>query len=502
MKFDFKLMFWRSFLISILLSQWVSAATVENLRVWHSPDHTRLVLDLSGATRFEVFTVKDPERLVIDLAGASVASALELPPQVKSRIRDLRYAPHNQGRDLRLVLDLSHALEMRKALLPPHPPYGHRLVVDLIDRGAAGKAAPAGPPQPNPTAKPIPLPPPPALQAEPVARIQTPVPNPAQVAPSAAALARAAPTPVATPMAPVHSATPVRTAAPASAAPSARTQIIAIDAGHGGDDVGAIGMRGTYEKEVVLAIARELARQINAEPGFKAVLIRDGDYFIDLRDRMVRARRHRADMFVSIHADAFQNRRVTGSSVYVLSTRGATSEAARWLAERENAADLVGGVTLDNKDPQLRSVLLDLSQTASLEASLKVAENVLHALKQVGQVHREQVQAAGFMVLKSPDIPSLLVETAFISNPSEEQQLRDQRFRVKIAGAIKEGIKAYFKGQTLPGQRYANMRRHMVAQGDTLTRIAQRYDVSTQQILAANNRRDPTVHLGEILRIP
>lgn len=473
MEWSFNYMFRLIFLFSILLSQVAGAATVQGLRVWHSPDQTRLVLDLSAAARFDAFMVQGPERLVIDLAGTQVANPLELPPQVKSRIRDLRYAPHNGGRDLRLVLDLTHGLILRKALLPPHPPYGHRLVVDLLEENAADRGKAAGPPAPAPVAKPIPLPPPPVVQLKPVAKAQpAPAPAPAVV-------------PVAT--------------RPAAAP---RTHVIAIDAGHGGDDVGAIGMRGTYEKEVVLAIARELAQQINAEPGFKAVLIRDGDYFIDLRDRMVRARRHRADMFVSIHADAFHNRRVTGSSVYVLSNRGATSEAARWLAERENAADLVGGVTLEDKDPQLRSVLLDLSQTASLEASLKVAENVLHALKQVGKVHREQVQAAGFMVLKSPDIPSLLVETAFISNPSEEQQLRDQRFRVKIARAVKEGIKAYFRGQTLPGQRYANMRRHMVAQGDTLTRIAQRYDVSAQQILAANNRRDPTVHLGEILRIP
>ncbi|MEN9726489.1 MAG: hypothetical protein RL434_855, partial [Pseudomonadota bacterium] len=438
-------MFRWCFLFSILLSQWVFAATVENLRVWHSPDQTRLVLDLSAATRFDVFTVKDPDRLVIDLAGAAVLNPLALPSQVKSRIRDLRYAPHNQGRDLRLVLELSHALEMRKALLPPHPPYGHRLVVDLIETDAAGKR---GPPAPKPTATPIPLPPPPVMRAEPVATRNAPVaPSaPAAVLPRSEAVRVTA----------KQTVVPAPAAAPPRPANPVRTQVIAIDAGHGGDDVGAIGMRGTYEKDVVLAIARELARQINAEPGFKAVLIRDGDYFIDLRDRMVRARRHRADMFVSIHADAFQNRRVTGSSVYVLSNRGATSEAARWLAERENAADLVGGVTLEDKDPQLRSVLLDLSQTASLEASLKVAENVLHALKQVGEVHREQVQAAGFMVLKSPDIPSLLVETAFISNPSEEQQLRDHRFRVKIAGAVKEGIKAYFRGHTLPGQRYAN----------------------------------------------
>jgi N-acetylmuramoyl-L-alanine amidase len=217
---------------------------------------------------------------------------------------------------------------------------------------------------------------------------------------------------------------------------------------------------------------------------------------------MVRARKHQADMFISIHADAFRNRRVRGSSVYVLSHGGASSEAARWLAERENAADLVGGVALDDKDHQLRSVLLDLSQTASLEASLDVAENVLGALHRVGAVHRRQVQAAGFMVLKSPDIPSLLVETAFISNPAEEQMLRDQKFRRKLAGAIRDGIKAFVRGEPASRQRYAQARRHMVAQGDTLSAIAQRYEVSAQQILAANNRRDSTVRLGEVLRIP
>jgi N-acetylmuramoyl-L-alanine amidase len=234
----------------------------------------------------------------------------------------------------------------------------------------------------------------------------------------------------------------------------------------------------------------------------RAVLIRDGDYYVGLRERMVRARKQQADLFVSIHADAFRNRNVRGSSVYVLSHGGATNEAARWLAERENAADLVGGVTLDDKDHQLRGVLLDLSQTATMEDSLEVADQVLAALQRVGAVHRDRVQAAGFMVLKSPDIPSLLVETAFISNPTEEQLLRDTRYRRKLAGAIRDGIVAHLRSSGQPQPRYARGRQHQVARGDTLSGIAARYEVSAQQILAANKRRDQTVRLGEILRIP
>ncbi len=438
------------FLPFLLLSWAASAAQVEHIRVWQAPDRTRLVLDLSAATVFDAFTITKPDRVVIDLVRTRVTGSLVLPAQVKGRILGLRQGTRNNGQDLRLVLDLVHGLKLRKALLPPHAPYGHRLVIDLLETAA---------------------------------ELPTPV----------------APIPPSLP-APITGATGAP--APPQTRAASGKYVIAIDAGHGGEDVGAIGPRGTYEKNVVLAVARELASLINQEPDMRAVLTRDGDYYVDLRDRMVRARKHRADLFVSVHADAFQNRRVRGSSVYVLSHGGATSEAGRWLAERENAADLVGGVTLDDKDHQVRSVLLDLSQTASLEASLDVAENVLGALRRVGAVHRTQVQAAGFMVLKSPDIPSLLVETAFISNPAEEQQLRDEKFRRNLAGAIRDGVKAYFHSQPLPGQRYAQGRRHMVTQGDTLTGIAQRYEVSTQQILAANNRREQTVRLGEVLRIP
>ncbi len=241
------------------------------------------------------------------------------------------------------------------------------------------------------------------------------------------------------------------------APPDARDLIIAVDAGHGGEDPGAIGKNGTREKDVVLAIARELALKINAEPGMKAVLTRNGDYFVPLRDRMRRARAQRADLFVSIHADSIRDRRVDGSSVYILSQRGATDEASRWLAERENASDLIGGVSLDDKDDVLASVLLDLSQSASLSASQVAAERVLRQLNRVGEVRKPQVQQARFMVLKSPDIPSMLVETAYISNPQEELRLRGQAHQAKLAAAIHQGVHDYFYANPPSGTRVAQL---------------------------------------------
>src|ERR1700692_2713140 len=237
------------------------------------------------------------------------------------------------------------------------------------------------------------------------------------------------------------------------ARPDARDLIIAVDAGHGGEDPGAIGKNGTREKDVVLAIARALAQRVNVEPGMRAVLTGDGVYFVPLRDRMRRARAQQADLFVSIHADAIRDRSVDGSSVYILSPRGATDEASRWLAERENASDLIGGVSLDDKGDVLASVLLDLSQSASLSASQVAAEQVLRQLNQVGEVRKPQVQQARFMVLKSPDIPSMLVETAYISNPQEERRLRGAAHQAKLAGAIHQGLRAYFSGDPPGGTR-------------------------------------------------
>jgi N-acetylmuramoyl-L-alanine amidase len=241
------------------------------------------------------------------------------------------------------------------------------------------------------------------------------------------------------------------------ARPDARDLIIAVDAGHGGDDPGAIGKNGTREKDVVLAIARALAQRVNAEPGMRAVLTRDGDYFVELRDRMRRARAQQADLFVSIHADSIRDRSVDGSSVYILSQRGATDEASRWLAERENASDLIGGVSLDDKGDVLASVLLDLSQSASLSASQVAAEHVLHQLNQVGEIRKPQVQQARFMVLKSPDIPSMLVETAYISNPQEEMRLRGAAQQAKLATAIHQGLRAYFYDDPPAGTRIAEL---------------------------------------------
>lgn len=283
-----------------------------------------------------------------------------------------------------------------------------------------------------------------------------------------------------------------------------RDVVIAIDAGHGGEDPGARGPRGTYEKDVVLPLAVKLAELINAEPGMKAVLTRKGDYFLRLRKRIAEARKHKADLFISIHADAFRDPGVNGSSVYVLSKRGASSEHARWLAEQENASDLIGGVSLDDKEDVLVSVLLDLSQTASLEASIDVADRVLGGLKGVGKVHKKHVEAAAFAVLKSPDIPSILVETAYISNPEEEKKLRSKKHRKKIAGAIKDGLKSYFRDYAPEGTLLAARasRKHVIARGDTLSMIAQHYHVSLKSLRSANSLKNDRIKVGQILTIP
>jgi N-acetylmuramoyl-L-alanine amidase len=280
-----------------------------------------------------------------------------------------------------------------------------------------------------------------------------------------------------------------------------RDLVIAIDAGHGGDDPGAIGHGGTREKDVVFSIARRLAALVEREPGMRPVLIRQGDYYIGLRKRINSARKHGADLFVSIHADGFRDRRVKGSSVYVLSRRGASSEMARWLAAEENAADLAGGVRLDDKDDLLAEVLLDLSQTATIEASIDVASNMLGELKRLGKTHKSSVQQAGFVVLKSPDIPSVLVETAFISNSSEERKLRDRRHQESLARAMLRGIKGYFASHAPPGT-YLAAREHVIERGDTLGHIAERYDISLNRLKGYNGLKSDQLRVGDTLRIP
>ncbi|HET6631579.1 MAG TPA: N-acetylmuramoyl-L-alanine amidase [Rhodanobacteraceae bacterium] len=298
----------------------------------------------------------------------------------------------------------------------------------------------------------------------------------------------------------------------ADAAPSlaarARPVVVAIDAGHGGKDPGSIGPDGTYEKTITLAVARKLAKVIDKQPGMKAVLTRDDDRFIRLKKRYQIAREHNADLFISVHADSYTSSDAKGSSVWVLSPRGKTSEAARWLADRENRADLVGGVSLDDKPDTLAAVLLDLSQGATMQISERVARNVLHALAQIGPTHRGHVEHANFVVLRSPDVPSILVETAFISNPREERKLEDPRHQQALAKAILHGVKSYFESAPPPGTWFAARARargdkHVVARGETLSAIARDYGVSMRSLREANSLSDiDDLRAGSVLMIP
>lgn len=284
-----------------------------------------------------------------------------------------------------------------------------------------------------------------------------------------------------------------------------RKMIVAIDAGHGGEDPGAIGPSGTYEKNVVLAIARALKAKLDAMPGVEGLLLRTDDYFIPLKDRYQRAREAEADLFISIHADAFRDFRVRGSSVYVLSQRGASSEAARMLAQSENEADLIGGVRLDRGDDVLSSVLLDLSQSATMEYSAHAAETLLNQLSSVGRRHRRQVESANFVVLRSPDVPSVLIEVGFISNPQDEQNLNSKAHRDKIASALAQGIHSHFMRTAPQGTWYAANRaeqRYIVQHGDTLGVIAQQHRVSLSALRATNNLRGDLIQPGAVLVIP
>ncbi|MGH8502060.1 MAG: N-acetylmuramoyl-L-alanine amidase [Gammaproteobacteria bacterium] len=287
-------------------------------------------------------------------------------------------------------------------------------------------------------------------------------------------------------------------------ASSLRDVVVAIDAGHGGKDPGAIGPYGTYEKDVVFSIANRLEELIGAEPGMRPVMIRDSDVYLELRERIARARAHKADLFISVHADASHSSYANGSSVYVLSRTGASSEAARWLAERENAADLIGGVRLKDKDDTLARVLMDLSQTATIEASMTLAEDILNGLQQVGEIHSSRVEQAGFAVLTSPDIPSVLVETAFISNAEEEQRLRTSAYQDQVALAVLNGIREYFRDHAPPGTLYANdlRDRHVIRYGDTLSTIAQRYRVNVEALRDHNSLDGDVLHVGQVLLIP
>ncbi|MDH5325649.1 MAG: N-acetylmuramoyl-L-alanine amidase [Gammaproteobacteria bacterium] len=287
-----------------------------------------------------------------------------------------------------------------------------------------------------------------------------------------------------------------------------RPLVVAIDAGHGGDDPGAVGKNGTSEKDVVLSISRRLHDMLNREKGIKAVMVRSDDYYVSLRSRMQKARDKRADLFISIHADAVENGMAEGASVYVLSQKGASSEAARWLASSQNDSDLLGGVSLDDKDELLASVLLDLSQNATIAASTSVGETVLGQLQRVTKLHKDEVENAGFVVLKSPDIPSILVETGFISNPKEESKLRSRHYQHKVALALVKGIKSFFHKNPVAGTYFSRSQvagghqMYEIRKGDTLSAIARRYKVDQQRLRQVNQLSNDTLLPGQILRIP
>lgn len=352
------------------------------------------------------------------------------------------------GNDLRVVLDLKSDIKPRSFQLEPNQQYGHRLVVDLIDEGGLKARKPA-----KPTVS--------------------------------------------------------------ENSNGKRDIIVVIDAGHGGEDPGAIGPRGTREKDVVLNMAKTLAELIEAKPGYTAKLTRNGDYYIDLRSRTLLARKHNADLFVSVHADAFRTPQPRGASVFALSQRGATSETARWLAKSENRSDLIGGaggVSLDGRDEMLAGVLLDLSMTASINSSLGVGDSILGRLGDVAKLHKKGVEQAAFAVLKSPDIPSLLVEAGFISNPKEEQNLSSAWYREKLSRAVFEGIDDYFQKSPPPGTLLAwqkqnrqgggSVSQYRIRRGDTLSGVARENQTSVSELMQYNDLNDDRVMVGQTIRIP
>lgn len=380
------------------------------VRVWPAAEYTRVTLESRSELKCSHFLVKDPERLVVDIEGMEFNAVMAgLPSKISDTdpyIRLIR-AGRNTPEVVRLVIELKAQIRPQVFTLKPVGEYGHRLVMDLYPL----------------------VPQDPLLQfAQQSEAMDTPAPTPQQ--------------------APAVQTRPRTESRPGrggedEAGVLNRLVTIVLDPGHGGEDPGAVGRGGSLEKDVTLSVARRLKNRIESDPNMRVVLTRDADYFVPLGQRVAKARKVQADLFVSVHADAFVKPTARGSSVFVLSESGASSSAARWLAQRENASDLIGGVNLDVKDPYLARTLLDLSQTATLSDSLKLGKAVLGELGEINTLHKAQVEQAGFAVLKAPDIPSILVETAFISNPDEEKRLNDDAYQDRLASAILKGVRRY-----------------------------------------------------------
>ena len=422
----------------LLMATPVIGSDIESVRLWHSPDYTRLVIDLSEAAEHQLITLKNPDRLVIDLVDVDLKTTLEKLDLSKTPIAAIRHAARNKT-DLRIVLDLNNSVSPKSFTLKANEKYGNRLVVDLYGMTKSVSKT--------------------------VDKI----------------LER-----------------------------KNRKIIIAIDAGHGGEDPGALGPKKVLEKTVALQISKKIEKLFDQNTYFEGVLIRTGDYYVGHRKRMAIAHKKGADFFISVHADAFTDLSVNGASVYALSTKGATSEAARYLASKENRADLIGGastLSLDDKDDVLAGVLLDLSMNETLRRSLEAGKYVLNSMGRVIKLHKKRVEQASFLVLKSPDIPSLLVETGYISNPREAGKLSSESHQRKIAQAIFDGLVDYYTlmppvGTLLASSDAQQKRTYVIAPGDTLSEIAQRYNTSVSKILRYNNLASSSIRVGQKISIP
>ncbi len=418
-----------------------ASANVHEVRLWRSPDSTRVVFDMSAAAKHKVFTLSSPYRVVLDIQNATMSANLSSLELVNTPVSNIRFAKQGSS-GVRVVLDMSRAVGVRSFFLKKSGEAKDRLVLDLTDVTSAKKA--------NKSKK------------------------------------------------TVHEIKKGR-----------RDIIIAIDAGHGGEDPGAIGPKKIYEKNVVLEIAKALKAQFDAKKGYKAILVRTGDYYIPLAKRRDIARKADADMFISVHADAFSSPKAYGTSVYALSSKGATSTFARFLADKENKSDLVGGVSLSDKDAVLSSVLLDLSMTHKMQSSLEIGDHVLGHMGEISRLHSKRVEQAAFAVLKTPDIPSLLIETGFISNPGEAKKLATKSYRKKMANAIYQGVNDWFSENasedTYIAQQFKKSNKgsiYIVSSGDTLSGVASRHAVSMKAIKKANQLRSNSLRIGQRLTIP
>lgn len=429
---------WLALLLLLPLAPMANGLEVRDVRLWRAPDHTRIVFDLTAPAKHKLIALEKPDRIVVDLADTSLAASLKDVSIAATPIKRIRSGVR-QGDDLRIVFDMNVSVKPRSFVLKANEQRGHRLVLDLYDTNS------------NTAAKP-------------------------SVKKSVAGSAK-------------------------------RDIVIAIDAGHGGEDPGASGPGGLREKDVVLGIARQVHSMFKQESGFRPELLRTGDYYVGLRKRRDLAHLVQADLLVSIHADAFKSPKAKGTSVYALSQRGASSTFARFLAQRENSADLVGGVSLNDKDDLLAQVLYDMSMSHTLDASVGLGGRVLGQMDHISRLHRQQVELASFAVLKSPDIPSILVETGFISNPDEARLLRTRDYQRKMARAIYVGVKSWFienppADTMLAWQKQATPKEYVISSGDTLSEIAQKFNVTVASLRARNSLSSNAIRVGQKLIIP